>query len=318
MIEIEKPKLTCEESQNGSVAKFVVEPLEKGYGITLGNCMRRTLLSAMPGIAPIGVKIAGVLHEFSSIPGVTEDVVDIVLNLKQLVLKSADLREDFTTTLRIKRTAGGEVTAKDFEHNDLVEVLNPDFHICTMEEGAILDMEVLVARGRGYVPNVVNKERIDTLDYIAIDSLYSPVIRVNFNVENTRVGQNIDLDKLILDVKTNGAITAKEIVALAGKIINEHVNLFMEMSENFADLNILVSKDEDVQTKVLTLPIEEMDFSVRSYNCLKRANINTVEDLVSKSKADMLKVRDLRLKSIEEVIQKLETYGLALRPEEED
>lgn len=318
MIEIEKPKLTCEESQNGSVAKFVIEPLEKGYGITLGNCMRRTLLSAMPGIAPIGVKIAGVLHEFSSIPGVTEDVVDIVLNLKQLVLKSIDLREDFVTTLKIKRTKGGEVTAGDFEPNDLIEVLNPDFHICTMEDGSMLDMEVLVARGRGYVPNVLNKERIDTLDYIAIDSLYSPVIRVNFNVENTRVGQNIDLDKLTLEVKTNGAITAKEIVALAGKIIHEHVNLFMEMSEKFSDMNVLVSKDEDVQTKVLTLPIEEMDFSVRSYNCLKRANINTVEDLVSKSKSDMLKVRNLGLKSIEEVIQKLETYGLALRPEEED
>ncbi|MBQ2713894.1 MAG: DNA-directed RNA polymerase subunit alpha, partial [Clostridia bacterium] len=164
----------------------------------------------------------------------------------------------------------------------------------------------------------LNKERIDTLDYIAIDSLYSPVTRVNFNVENTRVGQNIDLDKLTLEVKTNGAITAKEIVALAGKIIHEHVNLFMEMSEKFSDMNVLVSKDEDVQTKVLTLPIEEMDFSVRSYNCLKRANINTVEDLVSKSKSDMLKVRNLGLKSIEEVIQKLETYGLALRPEEED
>ena len=272
----------------------------------------------MPGIAPIGVKIAGVLHEFSSIPGVTEDVVDIVLNLKQLVLKSIDLREDFVTTLKIKRTKGGEVTAGDFEPNELIEVLNPDFHICTMEDGAMRDMEILVARGRGYVPNVLNKERIDTLDYIAIDSLYSPVTRVNFNVENTRVGQNIDLDKLTLEVKTNGAITAKEIVALAGKIIHEHVNLFMEMSEKFSDMNVLVSKDEDVQTKVLTLPIEEMDFSVRSYNCLKRANINTVEDLVSKSKSDMLKVRNLGLKSIEEVIQKLETYGLALRPEEED
>jgi len=318
MIEIEKPKLICEESQNGAFGRFIVEPLEKGYGITLGNAMRRTLLSAMPGIAPIGIKIAGVLHEFSSVPGVTEDVVDIVLNVKQMVLKAADLKEDFTTTLKLKRTTAGEVKAGDFEHNDLVEILNPDLHICTIDSDAILDMEIMVARGRGYIPNVVNKERLDTIDYIAIDSLYSPVLRVNFNVESTRVGQNIDLDKLILEVKTNGAISAKEIVALAGKIINEHVNLFTEMSETFSDVNVLISKDEDIQSKVLTLPIEEMDFSVRSYNCLKRANINTVEDLVNKTKADMLKVRNLGLKSIEEVVQKLETYGLGLRQEEDE
>lgn len=318
MIEIEKPRLTFEENHDGSIAKFIVEPLEKGYGTTLGVCLRRTLLSAMPGIAPIGIKIAGVLHEFSSIPGVTEDVVDIVLNLKQLVLKSYDIKEDFTTVLHLKKTTAGEVTAADFEHNDLVEVLNPDLHICTIESDAVFDLEILVARGRGYVPNVVNKERLENLEYIAIDSLYSPVLRVNFDVENTRVGQNIDLDKLVLEVKTNGAITAKEIIALAGKIITEHVNLFTEISETFSDVNVLIAKDEDVQTKVLSLPIEDLDFSVRSYNCLKRANINTVEDLVNKSKADMLKVRNLGLKSIEEVIQKLETYGLSLRQEEED
>lgn len=318
MIEIEKPKLTCEEGQNGSYAKFTVEPLERGYGITLGNCMRRTLLSAMPGIAPIGIKIAGVLHEFSSIPGVTEDVVDIVLNIKQLVLKAKDITQDFTTTLRVKRTTAGEVKAGDIESNDLVEVLNPDLHICTVDDDSIFDMEILVGRGRGYVPNVVNKERIDTLDYIAIDSLYSPVVRVNYTVENTRVGQNIDLDKLVLEVRTNGAISAREIVALAGKIVYEHINLFTEMSDTFSDLNVLISKDEDITTKVLSLPIEDMDFSVRSYNCLKRANINTVEDLVNKSKSDMLKVRNLGLKSIEEVVQKLETYGLSLRNEVED
>ena len=318
MIEIEKPKVTCEEGQNGCYAKFVVEPLERGYGITLGNCMRRTLLSAMPGIAPIGIKIAGVLHEFSSVPGITEDVVDIVLNIKQLVLKAKDITQDFTTTLRVKRTTAGEVKAGDIESNDLVEVLNPDLHICTVDDDSIFDMEILVGRGRGYVPNVVNKERIDTLDYIAIDSLYSPVVRVNYTVENTRVGQNIDLDKLVLEVRTNGAISAREIVALAGKIVYEHINLFTEMSDAFSDLNVLISKDEDMTTRVLALPIEDMDFSVRSYNCLKRANINTVEDLVNKSKADMLKVRNLGLKSIEEVVQKLETYGLSLRNEVED
>ena len=318
MIEIEKPKVTCEEGQNGCYAKFVVEPLERGYGITLGNCMRRTLLSAMPGIAPIGIKIAGVLHEFSSVPGITEDVVDIVLNIKQLVLKAKDITQDFTTTLRVKRTTAGEVKAGDIESNDLVEVLNPDLHICTVDDDSIFDMEILVGRGRGYVPNVINKERINTLDYIAIDSLYSPVVRVNYSVESTRVGQNIDLDKLILEVKTNGAISAREIVALAGKIVYEHINLFTEMSDTFSDLNVLISKDEDITTKVLSLPIEDMDFSVRSYNCLKRANINTVEDLVNKSKSDMLKVRNLGLKSIEEVVQKLETYGLSLRNEVED
>ena len=318
MIEIEKPKVTCEEGQNGCYAKFVVEPLERGYGITLGNCMRRTLLSAMPGIAPIGIKIAGVLHEFSSVPGITEDVVDIVLNIKQLVLKAKDITQDFTTTLRVKRTTAGEVKAGDIESNDLVEVLNPDLHICTVDDDSIFDMEILVGRGRGYVPNVNNKERINTLDYIAIDSLYSPVVRVNYSVESTRVGQNIDLDKLILEVRTNGAISAREIVALAGKIVYEHINLFTEMSDTFSDLNVLISKDEDITTKVLSLPIEDMDFSVRSYNCLKRANINTVEDLVNKSKSDMLKVRNLGLKSNEEVVQKLETYGLSLRNEVED
>ena len=318
MIEIEKPKLTCEETENGCFAKFIVEPLEKGYGITLGNCLRRTLLSAMPGIAPIGIKIAGVLHEFSTVPGVKEDVVDIVLNIKQMVLKSIDLNKDFTTTLKLKRTKAGIVKAGDFEANDLVEVLNKDLQICTVDDNSTFEIEILVGRGRGYVPNVVNKERMESLEYIAIDSLYSPVVRVNYNVESTRVGQNIDLDRLVLEVKTNGAIPAKEVVALAGKIINEHVNLFTEMSENFADLNVLISKDDDIQSKVLTLPIEEMDFSVRSYNCLKRANINTVEDLVNKSKADMLKVRNLGLKSIDEVVQKLETYGLGLRQEEEE
>jgi DNA-directed RNA polymerase subunit alpha len=317
MIEIEKPKLTCEETENGRFAKFIVEPLEKGYGITLGNCLRRTLLSAMPGVAPIAIKIAGVQHEFSTIPGVTEDVVDIVLNIKQMVLKTSDLNKEFTTTLRLKKNTAGAVKAGDFESNDLVEVLNPDLHICTMDENSTLDMEILVGKGRGYVPNVINKEKVDNLEYIAIDSLFSPVLRVNYNVESTRVGQNINFDKLILEVKTNGSMSAKDVIALAAKIINEHISMFTELSSSFSDVNVLISKEDDVQTKVLEMPIEEMDFSVRSFNCLKRANINTVQDLVSKTKTDMLKVRNLGLKSIEEVVQKLETYGLALREEEE-
>ena len=317
MIEIEKPNLNCEETENGRFARFIVEPLEKGYGITLGNCFRRTLLSAMPGVAPIGIKIAGVQHEFSTIPGVSEDVVDIILNIKQIVLKTPDISKDFTTSIFLKKNKAGVVRAGDFVSNDLIEVLNPDLYICTMDEGASLDIELLVARGRGYVPNVENKERMETLEYIAIDSLYSPIVRVNYNVENTRVGQNINFDKLILEVTTNGAMTAKDVVALAGKIINEHVSMFTELSETFSDVNLLISKDDDAHSKILEMPIEEMDFSVRSYNCLKRANINTVEDLVNKSKTDMLKVRNLGLKSIEEVVQKLESYGLGLRDDEE-
>ncbi|MDD2227079.1 MAG: DNA-directed RNA polymerase subunit alpha, partial [Clostridia bacterium] len=279
MIEIEKPKLTCEETENGYFAKFIVEPLEKGYGITLGNCMRRTLLSAMPGVAPIGIKIAGVQHEFSTIPGVVEDVVDIVLNVKQMVLKSPDLNKEIMTSLRIKKNTPGEIKAGDFEPNDLIDVLNPQLHICTLDENASVDMEILVGKGRGYVPNIVNKERIDSLEYIAIDSLYSPVLRVSYNVESTRVGQNINFDKLTLEVKTNGSMTAKDIVSLAGKIVIEHISMFGELSSNFDEVNVLVSKEDDVQSKILEMPIEEMDFSVRSYNCLKRANINTIEDL---------------------------------------
>ncbi|MDD3231811.1 MAG: DNA-directed RNA polymerase subunit alpha [Clostridia bacterium] len=317
MIEIEKPKLTCEETENGYFAKFIVEPLEKGYGITLGNCMRRTLLSAMPGVAPIGIKIAGVQHEFSTIPGVVEDVVDIVLNVKQMVLKSPDLNKEIMTSLRIKKNTPGEIKAGDFEPNDLIDVLNPQLHICTLDENASVDMEILVGKGRGYVPNIVNKERIDSLEYIAIDSLYSPVLRVSYNVESTRVGQNINFDKLTLEVKTNGSMTAKDIVSLAGKIVIEHISMFGELSSNFDEVNVLVSKEDDVQSKILEMPIEEMDFSVRSYNCLKRANINTIEDLVSKTRTDMLKVRNLGLKSIEEVVQKLDTYGLGLRQEED-
>jgi len=317
MIEIEKPKLTCEESENACFAKFIVEPLEKGYGITIGNCLRRTLLSAMPGIAPIGIKIAGVQHEFSTIPGVSEDVVDIVLNVKQMVLKTSDLNKEFTTTLRLKRNAPGEIKAGDFEQNDLVEILNPDLHICTLDQKSSIDMEILVGKGRGYVPNVINKERIDSIEYIAIDSLYSPVLRVNYNVESTRVGQNINYDKLILEVKTNGSMSAKDVVALAGKIINEHISMFTELNGTLSEVNVLKPKEDDLQSKVMEMPIEEMDFSVRSYNCLKRANINTVEDLVNKSRTDMLKVRNLGLKSIEEVVQKLEVFGLGLREEEE-
>ncbi len=317
MMEIEKPRITCEETEGGSYARFIVEPLERGYGITLGNCMRRTLLGALPGAAPIAIRINGVLHEFSTVHGISEDVVDIVLNIKCLAVKTTDKSTDFTTTIHLRHKGAGEITAREFEPNDQVEILNPDLHIATADDDADFQLDVIIGRGRGYVPNTINKERVDVVDYIAIDSIYSPVKKVNYNVEPTRVGQSIDYDKLTLEVETNGTITAREIVSLAGKIIQEHIALFVDLCEEMSDMNILVSKEEDKQVKVLEMPIEEMDLSVRSYNCLKRANINTIDDLIKKSKSDMLKVRNLGLKSIEEVIQKLATYGLSLRSDED-
>lgn len=316
-MEMERPRITCEETDNGAFARFVVEPLEKGYGITLGNAMRRTLLSALPGSAPIAIRIAGVSHEFSTIRGVTEDVVDIILNLKTLAVKCKDQSRDFITYLHLRKTAAGEVTARDFESNSYVEILNPDLHICTIDDGAVLDMDIMIGNGRGYVPNNENKEKFDNVDYIAMDSLFSPVKRVNFNVESTRVGQSVNFDKLTLEVETNGTTPAREIVSLAGKIVMEHINLFVELCAQIANSDILVSREEDKQVKLMELPIEEMDLSVRSYNCLKRAGINNVEDLTKKSRGDMLKVKNLGIKSIDEVIAKLESYGLSLRKDED-
>ena len=316
-MEMERPKISCEETDNGAFARFVVEPLEKGYGITLGNAMRRTLLSSLPGSAAIAVRIAGVAHEFSTIRGVTEDVVEIILNLKELALKCRDQSKDYITYLHLRKTGAGVITAKDFEENSDVEILNPDLYICTMDDGAILDMDIMVGNGRGYVPNNINKTKFDNIDYVAIDSLFSPVKKVNFTVENTRVGQSVNYDKLTLEVETNGTTSAREIVSLAGKIIMEHVNLFVELCAQMASTDILVSREEDKQIKLMELPIEEMDLSVRSYNCLKRAGINTVEDLIKKSRSDMLKVKNLGIKSIDEVIAKLESYGLSLRRDED-
>ena len=316
-MEMERPRISCEETDNGMFARFVVEPLEKGYGITLGNALRRTLLSALPGSAGIAVRIAGVAHEFSTIRGITEDVVDIILNLKELALKCRDQSKDYVTYLHIRKTGAGEVTARDFEENSEVEILNPDLHICTMDDGAVLDLDLMVGNGRGYVPNTENKFKFNDIDYIAIDSLFSPVKRVNFNVESTRVGQSVNYDKLTLEVETNGTTPTREIVALAGKIVMEHIALFVDLCAQIANTDILVSREEDKQVKLLELPIEDMDLSVRSYNCLKRAGINTVEDLIKKSRSDMLKVKNLGIKSIDEVIAKLESYGLSLRKDED-
>ncbi len=317
MMEMEKPRITCEETDGGNFARFVVEPLEKGYGITLGNCMRRTLLSSLPGSAVIAFRIAGVAHEFSTIRGIAEDVVDIVLNLKCLAVKCTNQDKNFITYLKLRKNTPGEVTARDFEPNDQVEILNPDLHICTMDEGAVFDLDVMIGNGRGYVSSENNKNKYEDIDFIAVDSIFSPVKKVNFNVDATRVGQSIDYDKLTLEVTTNGTTSAREIVSLAGKIINEHVNLFIELCSQIGDMSILVSKEEDKQVKLMELPIEEMDLSVRSYNCLKRAGINTIQDLLKKSKSDMFKVRNLGAKSVEEVIQKLESYGFTLRKDEE-
>ncbi len=316
-MEMERPKITCEETNNGAFARFVVEPLEKGYGITLGNAMRRTLLSSLPGSAAIAVRIAGVAHEFSTIRGVSEDVVEIILNLKTMAVKCENKSKDFITYLHLRKSGAGEVTAKDFEPNSEVEILTPDLHICTMDEGAVLDMDIMIGNGRGYVPSNVNKAKFDNIDFIAIDSIFSPVKTVNFNVESTRVGQSVNYDKLTLEVETNGTTSAREIVALAGKIVMEHVGLFVELCSQLASTDILVSREEDKQVKIMELPIEEMDLSVRSYNCLKRAGINTVEDLTKKSRADMLKVKNLGIKSIDEVIAKLESYGLSLCKDED-
>ena len=316
MMEIEKPKITCEETSGGKYAKFVVEPLERGYGLTLGNALRRTLLSALPGAAPVAIRINGVQHEFSTIKGVAEDVIDIVLNIKSLSIKTTSLNEDFKTILYIKKYTAGEVKASDIEPNPEVEILNPDLHICTMED-ASFEMEIMIGRGRGYVPADLNKAKATDIGWIAVDSIYTPVKKVNYNVENARVGQSMDYDKLTIEVETNGTLSSREVTSLAAKIIQDHTQLFVDLVESMKEMSVLKTREEDKQQKVLEMSIEDMELSVRSFNCLKRAGINTIEDLTKKSKEDMLKVRNLGLKSLEEVISKLESYGLGLKNDEE-
>lgn len=317
MIEIEKPKITCEETNNGCFARFIVEPLDRGFGITLGNCLRRVLLSALPGAAAVGIKINGIQHEFSSLKGVMEDVVDIVLNIKNLAVKTTDTSLDFKTILRINKYGAGEVTAADFEPNDQVEILNPDLHIATLDNGAKFEMEVFVGRGRGYVPADANKDEDAPIGYIAVDSIFTPVKKVNYYVNSTRVGQSIDYDKLTIEVETNGTLTAREVISLSAKLVNDHINLFVELVDSMSQMETLVSREEDKQTKVLEMTIEDMDLSVRSYNCLKRAGICTVEDLTKKSESDLAKVKNLGKRSLEEVAEKLQSYGLSLRNDEE-
>lgn len=311
MIEIEKPSIeTVEINEDGTYGKFVVEPLERGYGTTLGNSMRRVLLSSLPGAATRSVQIDGVLHEFSTIEGVVEDTTEVILNLKKLSLK---IHSDEEKTLEIDVEGEGVLTAADIRHDSDVEILNPDLHIATLAEGARLHMKITAGRGRGYVPAEGNKRDDHPIGVIAIDSIYTPVDRVNYQVTNTRVGQVTNYDKLTLEVWTNGSIRPEEAVSLGAKVLSEHLNLFVTLTDEAQEAEIMVEKEEDKKEKVLEMTIEELDLSVRSYNCLKRAGINTVQELTHKSEEDMMKVRNLGRKSLEEVQEKLAELGLSLR-----
>jgi len=316
MIGIDKPNIEALDlTDDGVYGKFVMEPLERGYGTTIGNSLRRVLLSSLPGYAITSVKIDGVLHEFSAIDGIKEDVTEIVLNLKGVILK---IHGDGPKTIYIDANGKCEVTAADIKADSDVEILNPEHHIATLSDGAALKMEMTADKGRGYVSADRNKQMMQPIiGVIAIDSIYTPVLKVNFTVENTRVGQITDFDKLTLECWTDGTISAKEAVSLGAKILNEHLNLFIELSEEAGNTEVMVVKSDDGKGKTLEMTIEELDLSVRSFNCLKRAGINTVEDLISKTEEDMMKVRNLGRKSLDEVVAKLESLGFTLRKEDE-
>ncbi|MDZ5713699.1 DNA-directed RNA polymerase subunit alpha [Jeotgalibacillus haloalkalitolerans] len=314
MIEIEKPKIeTVEISDDAKYGKFVVEPLERGYGTTLGNSLRRILLSSLPGAAVTSIQIDSVLHEFSTIEGVVEDVTTVVMNIKKLALK---IYSDEEKTLEIDVQGDGQVTAADITHDSDVEILNPDLYLATVGKNGHLRMRLTASRGRGYTPADQNKREDLPIGVIPVDSIYTPVSRVNYQVENTRVGQLTNFDKLSLDVWTDGSIGPKEAVALGAKILTEHLNIFVGLTNEAQNAEIMVEKEEDQKEKVLEMTIEELDLSVRSYNCLKRAGINTVQELANKSEEDMMKVRNLGRKSLEEVKAKLDELGLGLRKED--
>ncbi|MHC1685654.1 MAG: DNA-directed RNA polymerase subunit alpha [Clostridiaceae bacterium] len=315
MLEIEKPRIECVETkEDGSYGKFVIEPLERGYGTTLGNSLRRILLSSLPGVAAHSIKIDGVLHEFSTVKGVKEDVTEIILNVKGLCFKMSG---DGPKTVYIDAEGPCEVKAGDIKTTDDVEVINRDLHIATLDDHGKLHAEIEINRGRGYVTQNRNKKDDMPIGTIAIDSIYTPITRVNFNVENTRVGQITDYDKLTLELWTNGTIRPEEAISLSAKILIEHFKLFMTLTDNADNVEIMVEKEEDKKEKVLEMTIEELDLSVRSYNCLKRAGINTVQELTEKSMEDMMKVRNLGKKSLEEVEHKLKALGLNLKLSDE-
>lgn len=317
MIEIEKPRIETEElTEDGKHGRFVVEPLERGFGNTLGNSLRRVLLSSLEGCAVTSIKIDGVLHEFSTIPGVKEDVTEIVLNMKSVVAK---LYETSPKVVEISAQGPCVVTAGDIKCDSEVEILNPEQHIATLGEDAKLNMEITIDKGRGYIPAERNKliSGNNVIGVLPIDSIYTPVLKVNYTVDNTRVGQITDYDKLTLDVWTNGVINAQEAVSLAAKVLTEHLNLFVNLSDKASSAEVMVEKDDKGKEKILEMTIEDLDLSVRSFNCLKRAGINTVEDLINKSEEDMMKVRNLGRKSLGEVIQKLNSLGFSLQKEDE-
>lgn len=315
MIEFEKPNIKCLEIDNDSnYAKFVCEPLERGYGVTIGNSLRRILLSSLPGSAITSVKIDGVMHEFSTIPNVVEDVPEIILNLKSVRLK---LDKNEEKVLRVNFKGEGEVTAKDIVTDGTVEVLNPDLHIATVSEGGSLVMELTADMGRGYNTAEKNKKPDQPLGVLPIDSIYTPVKKVNYSVENTRVGQRVDYDKLTIEVWTDGSLKPYEALSLAAKVMTGHLELFIDLSETTKNAQVMIEKEESKKEKVLEMSIEDLELSVRSFNCLKRAGISTVEDLTNKSEADMMKVRNLGKKSLDEVTNKLHSLGLDFVKEEE-
>ncbi len=317
-MEIEMPKIAVEENEDKSYAKVIVEPLEKGFGLTLGNALRRILLSALPGVAIQNIKFSedlGIKHEFFAVPKVKEDVTEIILNLKCVAIKTTNLERDFKKTVRLYKEGPAVVRAGDIEGDAEFEILNPDLYLCTIDEGGKIDVELTLGRGRGYEGADLHKT--DIIDNIPIDSIYTPVKKVSYNVTATRVGQSVDFDKLTLEVWTNGAFSGRDIVSLAAKIMEEHVKLFVALSELGNIGGILVPPEEDKKMKILEMTIEEMDLSVRSYNCLKRAGIHTVEDLTKKTEEDMYKVRNLGKKSLDEVVAKLAGYDLKLKDKED-
>ena len=317
MMEIEMPKISLEESDSYRTGKFVVEPLDRGYGHTLGNALRRVLLSNLPGAAVVGIMIEGIDHEFSTIKGVKEDVTEIILNLKSLNLKANYADKTLVKELHLQKSTPGAVTAADIDVDPEIDMLNPDLYLCTLDEGAKLDMTLYVGKGRGYVVAENLKDSSRPIGYIPIDAIFTPVKFASYSVEPTRVGQSMDYDKLTLNVKTDGSLSAKDVLSLAAKALEDHIKLFVALSDTISGLDILVSRSEDRQQKVLEMNIEEMDLSVRSYNCLKRAGIHTVADLTRKSEEDMLKVRNLGRKSLDEVIAKLRSFGLDLKASED-
>ena len=315
MIEIEKPRISIEElDESGLYGKFVVEPLEAGFGITIGNSLRRVLLSSLPGAAVSFINIRGVEHEFDTIPGVLEDVPEIVLNIKSIVLK---MTEDEPVKLVIEKKGKGEIKASDIELVPHVSIINPDQHIATLNDDADFYLEMMVEKGRGYEPSELKKDEITEIGIIPMDSNFTPVEKVNWKVENTRVGQRTDYDRLILEVTTDGSMKADEATSLAAKILTEHLELFIGLKEHVSEINLMVEKEEDQKEKVLEMTVEELDLSVRSFNCLKRAGINSVEELTSKTESEMMKVRNLGRKSLLEVTEKLEELGLGLKAEED-